>query len=472
MDKISKASLFLNSSLIIDLDFPKLRTDNGLVFIDCFIINKNHDFESDQLYYNELQRKLEESQFNIQAISKHGSEMIFHDIYLKSSSFPSFEFTFICLDHYSEFILCDTNIKPEFLYINSIMIEGFNLKFNKSSTIKRERIMFGIDDSSTLSYQLDNMEISFQYFNLKRKRFYNFKIGLIENKEDSNSIILKFFGDNLLPYRVYKIMRFSIKYFFSYIAGNNIVIRTESLTHNHYQYITKQYSLENLTEIHDNEFLPINDIHFRHKNILQDYIDTFPTYLYLDKQINLSEVVYLINQSKKVNIESSFFILLIAIEKLSYNLINSKLISFANNFVLDNELFKSLKPKLIQKFAEVFGDQISPKEFETFKRKISNLNTKGKTDNKIDLLLEYAEIEKNDDVNLLFPILRNLAIHEGQISATANDEYKNYNSLCALINTTICNLIQYKGLRFIERKNRTNYVVKKETYKIDYKNYS
>ncbi|MCU7613946.1 hypothetical protein N0B16_05810 [Chryseobacterium sp. GMJ5] len=472
MEKISEARLDLNSNLVINLDYPKLRTDNGLVLVDCYIINKNHDFENDQLYFNQLNSELEEGSFEIHAISKYGSKMVFHNMYLKSSTFPSFEFTFICLDHYSEYIFCETNIKPGALYINSIIVEGLNLKFNKSSTIKRERIMFGIDNSSTLSFQLDNTEVNFQYFNLKRKRFYNFNIGLIENTEDSNSIVLKFFGENLLPYSVYKIVRLSIKFFLSYIAGNNIIIRTESLTRDHYQYITKQYSLENLTEIYQNEFLPIYDVHFRHKNLLQDYIDTFPTYLYLDKLINLSEVVYLINQSKKVNIESGFFILLIAIEKLSYNLINSKLISLTNNFVIDNELFKSSKLKLIQKFKEVFEDQISNKEFEIFKSKINNLNTKGKTDNKIDLLLDYAEIEKSDDVNLLFPILRNIAIHEGQITTTTNDEYKNFNSLCNLINTIICNLIQYKGLRFIERKNQTNYIAKKERYKVDYRNYS
>lgn len=472
MEKISEASLFLNSNLVIDLDYPKLRMDKGLVLIDCFIINKNHEFESDGLFYKDLQNKLEAKPFEIYAISKQGCKMIFHNIYLKSSTFPSFEFTFICLDHYSEFIFCNTNIKPEFLYINSIIVEGLDLKFNKSTTIKRERFMFGVDDSTTISFQLDNMEINFQYFNLKKKRFYNFQIGLIELEEEPKSIIIKFFGENLLPYRIYKILKFSLKFFLSYIAGNNIIIRSESLTQNHNQYITKQYSLENLTDLYNNEYLPINNVQFRHERILQDYIDTFPIYLYLDKLINLSEVVYLINQSKKVNIESGFFILLIAIEKLSYNLINTTLISKKNNFVVDNELFKSVKPELIKKFKELLGDKISPRELEIFKSKINNLNTKGKTDNKIDVLLEYTEIEKTDDVNLLFPILRNLAIHEGQISTTANDEYKNFSSLDTLINTIICNLIQYKGIRFIERKNRTNYVTKKEKYKIDYKNFS
>ena len=31
----------------------------------------------------------------------------------------------------------------------------------------------------------------------------------------------------------------------------------------------------------------------------------------------------------------------------------------------------------------------------------------------------------------------------------------------------ICNLIQYKGIRFIEQKDKTNYVAKKEVYKFD-----
>ena len=116
--------------------------------------------------------------------------------------------------------------------------------------------------------------------------------------------------------------------------------------------------------------------------------------------------------------------------------------------------------------------KLAKKEIEAFKTKIGNLNVKNKTDNKIDILLDFCEITRNEEIDLLFPKLRNLAIHQGEICFSENDSYKNHHTLFILINSMLCNLIQYKGIRFIEHKNKTNYISKKETFRIDYKNYS
>jgi len=470
LTEISNASLFFNNKFVIELDYPKLKSVEGEILIDCYLIDKNHGYENDSIHYEKLQEKLNGSSLEIRATTKQGSKIIFNQIYLNSCSYPSFEFTFICLDHSIEYILCNENKNIENFHLSSLIVEGFELEFTKTSKINRKRNMFGIDDSRTLSIHLDNSELYFEYFN--KKRFYNLKIGIIENTEDTKSVILKFFGDNLIPYRIYKLFKYSIKYFLSYIAGNNVIIREENFTINHSYYISKIYSAKNLSEFKKNTFLPIFDVQFRHEGILQDYINTFSEYLFLEKSLNLSEVIYLVNQSKQVNIESSFFILLIAIEKLSNNLIKSKLIKSNNNFVIDNEIFKELKSDLFKKIDEDFTTKINKKAINSFKTKIGNLNLKNKTDNKIDLLLDFCEISRNDEIDLLFPKLRNLAIHEGEISLSENDVYKNYQTLFVLINSMICNLLQYKGIRFLEHVDSTNYISKKEKFKIDYNNYS
>lgn len=462
MEEISNASLFIDDNFIITLDYPKLKNVDGVVLLECYIINKNHGYNDDIVYFKELKEKIYYNQLKIKTITKHGSEIILKNVYLKSCTFPSFEFEFICTDHYVEYLLCNENVKIENFFLSSLLIEGLDLQFTKTSEINRKRIMFGIDDSRTLSLKLDNTELFFQYFDKKRQ--YDLKIGIIDNQEESNSIILKFYGDSIIPYKIYLFFKNSIKFFLSYIAGNNIIIREETFTINHTNYISKIYSINKLTDLNNNKFLPIFDSQFRHDRILQDYINTLPNYLFLDKLLNLSEVIYLINQSKKVNIESSFFILLIAIEKLSYNLTKSRLIESKNNFIIDNELFIKLKPILKDKIEEVFDDKISKNEIKSLKTKIDNLNIKNKTDNKIDILLDFCEIKRNEKIDLLFPKLRNLAIHEGEISFSENDAFENHQTLSILINSILCNLIQYKGIRFIEHKNDTNYISKKEQF--------
>src|SRR5690606_9317281 len=97
------------------------------------------------------------------------------------------------------------------------------------------------------------------------------------------------------------------------------------------------------------------------------------------------------------------------------------------------------------------------------------INKLTKTENKIDVLLEFCEIKRTKEIDQLFPRLRNLAIHQGEISYDRKDSSKNYHTLFVLINNIICNLIQYRGIRFIEHKDRTNHIGKKEDYKFDMK---
>jgi len=474
--EISSAKLYFEKEFIVELTLPELRIQEGEIFIDCYIDRTFFNYDEKAIFKKDLISFFDDKLFLVKGITGNGTEIIYNNVFLQSSSFPSFKFSFLCFDYSTEYISSDPNNNDiQKSHLSSLIIEGINPQFTKTSELKRKRFIFGQDDSSILSFNLDNSELTLR-FNTK-KRNYHFQIGIIKNTKKENSIIFKFYGECFIQYRVYKRFKDSIRFFISYLAGNNIIIRNENYRINnskyHFEtsYFFRTYSYAELTKFNINSFLPIQNAQFRHKNIIQDYLKTFPNYLFIDKKLNISEVIYLINQSKQVNVESSFFILLIAVEKLANSLMNSDLINYKENNIIDKELFESLRPELIKTFEGIFNDKITTKQMNLLKSKVGNLNVKNNTDSKIDILLDFCEIVRDNEINILFPKLRNLAIHQGEISISEDDAFKNYHTLVILTNTIICNLLQYKGIRFIEHKNSTNYIAKKEEYKINYNNY-
>ena len=474
--EISSAKLWFENEFIIELTLPELRIQEGEIFIDCYIDRTFFKYDEKDIFDKDLTSFFDNKLFLIKGITNNGTEIIYNNVFLQSSSFPSFKFSFLCIDYSTEYISRGANKSDiQNSQLSSLIIDGINPQFTKTSEVKRKRFIFGQDDSSILSFNIDNSELTFRFNS--RKRSYHLKIGIIKNTEKENSIIVKFYGDCFIQYRVYQRFKDSIRFFISYLAGNNIIIRNENYIINnekyHFEscYFFRTYSNTELTKLNTNAFLPIQSPHFRHENIIQDYLKTLPNYLFIDKKLNISEVIYLINQSKQVNMESSFFILLIAVEKLANSLINSDLINYKENNIIDKELFESLKQELIKTFGGIFSGKITTKQMDQLKSKIGNLNIKNNTDSKIDMLLDFCEIVRSGEIDLLFPQLRNLAIHQGEISVSQEDAYKNYQTLFVLTNSIICNLLQYKGTRFIEHKDSTNFITKKEEYKLSYNNY-
>lgn len=462
MKEIFSASLYYKSKPLVELNLPKLRIDDGLIYLDCYI-DKNF-FEED---YGKFPLKennyFKGKTFSIQANNHSGSKIIFNQVVIQSQSFPSYKFSFLCIDYYTEYLFGkEENIVNSKLQY--FVVEGVDMQFTGTSETKKIRSMFGKDDSSMMSFELENSEIRFDYYG--RKRRVHLEIGLLNNDEKDNSILVKFYQDDLIPFRVYKKFKHSLKYFISYLSGNNVVIREEYFFKDMEHYI-RVYSQNELEDFKINYFLPINNIHFRHKRIIDDYVSTITNYLIWDRLINLSEIVYLINQSKKVNIESSFFILLIVIEKIANQLYNSSVIDKKKKSIISNEKFTELKESIFDILESDYKKEISKPQLIQLKSKIGNLNSTSKTDNKIDLLLEFCEINRNEEIDSLFPQLRNLAIHQGEISYDRKDSRKNYQTLYVLTNSIICNLLQYKGVRYIKTENDKTFISKKEEYKID-----
>lgn len=445
MDSLIEAQLIFNDHFIGSLIRPQLYEKKGRIYIKCLIGNDILDFSDNHFSLKQFPNiKFSNSAFTIQA-TKGASRIEFIDVRLKRGSYPDFQFIFVCLSHSLEY----ANVWKENVIncseLSHFTIEGAKIQYSQTSTITREREVFNINDTHILSFELDTIEVPLNLW--FKKRHYDLKIAVIKHPSKSRCIVIKFYGESFLSYRVYNKIKYSITYFISYLLGNNIIIREEIFSNNSHGYFIKKYSYLKDKMIRHNEYLPMYDVQFRSENILEKYSETISLYLFLDKKIKLSEIVYLINQSKKVNIDSGFFILLICIEKLSRLLLVSDLIPSSDKTVVSKKLFDQIKVPLFKRFEELCNDSISKNDMLIFKAKINNLNIKGKTDYKIDLLLDFTEIERTDEVSLLFPYLRNLAIHEGEISSTGEDHYNNYLSLFNLVNEIICNLIQYKGIR-------------------------
>jgi hypothetical protein len=467
-EEIYDAVLFENNTKIIDLTLPKLLNKNGLILINCYIEKAFFDIQNQSLILNPFE-KLNGKFFEIRATTKQGSEIIFKDVTIKKTQYPSCKFVFICLSNSVEIINSPNQNKFYKNYIYSIYVEGINLEFEQTSKIIKERYLHGQDETRTLSITRDSIEISINYF--FRKKGYQFQIAIIDDEKNKNSVIIKFFGPFKLEYRYYKKLKNTFVYFLSYIAGNNLRIRSESYQFNNTYYIN-EYSFKKINKIGRNEYLPVDNIDFRHEHILEDYFKTFENYLIIDKHLKISEIIYLINQSKKVNIESSFFILLIAIEKLSDTLIKSNFIKKNISNIIEKEQFDELISTTKEAFKESFNNKIPNKDYSKLYSKLCNININGKTDNKIELLMKFAEIKPNEDIDNLFPFIRNIAIHQGDIDFPKGNAIKNYQTLRILVNEIICNLLQYKGKRLVKIENNTNYISKKENYIIDYKNYN
>jgi hypothetical protein len=464
-EEIFDAVLFENNIQIIGLTLPKLINKNGLIQIKCYIEKAFFEIQNDSLILNPFE-KLHNKIFEIHATTKQGSKIIFKDIVIRNTQYPSCKFVFLCLSNSIQPIDSPNQNVHYKNFIYSICVEGINLEFERTSKIVKKRYVFNEDETRTISMARDIIEISLNYF--FRKKGYHFQIAIINDETNKNSVIIKFYGDFKLEYRYYKLIKNSFIYFLSYVAGNNLKIREESYQFNDKYYIN-EYSFKKIKKTGINEYLPIDSIHFRHEHILQDYFKTFENYLILDKHLKISEIIYLINQSKKVNIESSFFILLIAIEKLSDTLLKSDFIKDIKPNIIENKLFNELITTTKDSFKDSFNSKITSKDYNKLYSKLCNINLNGKTDNKIEFLMEFAEIKRNEDIDKLFPFLRNIAIHQGDIDFPKGNAIKNYQTLKILVNEIICNLLQFKGKRLVKVENKTNYISQKENYKMDYK---
>ena len=97
-EEIFDAVLFENNIKIIGLTLPKLLNKNGFIQIKCYIEKAFFEIENDSFIPNPFE-KLHNKIFEIHATTKQGSKIIFKDVVIRNTQYPSCKFVFLCLSN-------------------------------------------------------------------------------------------------------------------------------------------------------------------------------------------------------------------------------------------------------------------------------------------------------------------------------------------------------------------------------------
>ena len=216
--------LIFEDKEIAVLNHPKLKNKNGIASIECFLNKDLLDFAGQKFCFKEYPDLiLHKNVFKIRAKTRQNSIIEFLEVLVTHTSYPSFKFVFTCYSHSVEYANVFESDLIDNSVLSSINIEGWKLQYNQTSQTIRNRSVFGKDDVATLSMEFDHLQITLSLW--FKKRYSDLQIALIKHPENKDTIIVRFYGESKIPFRIYDKIKYSIIYFISYLAGNNIIIR-------------------------------------------------------------------------------------------------------------------------------------------------------------------------------------------------------------------------------------------------------
>jgi len=346
--------------------------------------------------------------------------------------------------------------------VTSVTIEGLKLQYTGFTKRTETRELFYEKRERLVSSQLDFREATLPLH--PESVDQHLRVAFIE-ADSKDAVTLVFNRPSQPSIESYSTFRNELCRFLSFAMGNDLVIREEVYWEGD-KYLRKTHSVRRSKRKVRSEYIPIAYDQFRNQKVLESYLNCFPTFLHLDSDLGLSEVIFLVNQSKRVSIESGFFILSVAIEKLADCFLNSRWSTGLHQTTMDSEQFKAGIDSVSKAFDDVFAavKETNRASFDTLRSRLMNINMKSRTDSKIDALLDYAEVERRGSAERLFPKTRNHALHEGNIDVPAGAAWDNYQALVRLVNECIANLIQYKGVRLLERNASYNLIDEKSSF--------
>jgi hypothetical protein len=466
--EIENAHLVSAKKKSIKLFDPKIKSKKGIIHIEG-VLDFHEPLSKEKV--KELEEHLgihagtrdvnPEDYLQITGTGKFGSDVLISEVHCVTISFSSLKATFATygdLYHRNKY---PGNYKSNRIY--SIGLEGLKIAFERVTSFDYTRTILGEEQRRTLRSEWDYTEQKL-HFKWKSKQ-YDHKITFL--KSEDNLTVLRFEKDQWLELSTYTDIKQQLRAFLSYPNGNVLNFREEHFEENGVSF-SKISSGKKVKNSVRSQYIPLHSIQFRSKNILKDYLNCFDNFLFVDQHLDLVGFVFLFNQSRKEAIDTSIFIMLIALEKIASNFIESDLFSEKRNTIIDPVEFNSRIDKTKEQFKKDFNDL---KDFQKLNSKLGNLNQKHQTDKKIEALLDFARVKRTDEVEHLFTILRNKAIHQGKIDTIGENGFENYINLTLLCNRLLCNLIQYKGLRFVEQREQTNYLEQTTEYKTNYEKF-
>lgn len=348
--------------------------------------------------------------------------------------------------------------------MNAIGVLGLSIAFNKATHFESKRSIQGREQNGSSSMRFDYTEQK-MIFEFGDKRF-NLNLTLLDYGKGLTMI--RFEHPNSLDLVTYQEIRQQLRAFLSYPTGNTLHFQEEHFVKEETSYV-KVYSGKRLTPKVRSEYVPVANIQFRSKKVLSDYLSCFDTFLYVDKHLDLTGYIFIYNQSRKVALDTSIFVMLIALEKLASNYVESIFFQSGGRTIIDQKEFDKRIALTKNQFKSDFQDLDG---FNKLNSKLGSINQNSKTDRKLEALLDFAQIKRTQKIDHLLTTLRNKAIHRGQIDTEGENGYDNFRNLTLLCNRILCNLIQYKGLRLVEKRGETIHVEQKKEFSVDYKNFS
>lgn len=348
----------------------------------------------------------------------------------------------------------DNNTNDELL---SISIDGVDMIHDGISKVRVERHLNGIDYSYVKKYKNDFTDSALE-FSINQQK-YNFKFSIVRLRKDDYSCL--FFTDKVKPsLAVYLLIKESLRAFLSFAFENTVLFREEHFSEGKLD-VVKTFSNKIPLKNHRTKFIPVNNSRFRRTFI--KYMPSFERFVLVDQELNLKDMIYLINQAKKATVENGTFLLIIIIEQIAFRY--SELIDNVN-VILPMDAFDKLFAVVIETFEKEFHE-IRNSQKNIYDHIFSKLKNINHTNQKISFLLEYCEIKLTEELKGLSPKFRNFAIHRGDIEYPEGSGFDNYKNLLYLCNTIIANLIQYKGIRYIDHIGTDIFIEEKKEYKSD-----
>ncbi|MCU0360751.1 MAG: hypothetical protein MUF75_08545 [Bacteroidia bacterium] len=466
LPELHSASLFLRDNSEVLIINPKILQKKGMIYVSGIL--DNHFFKNVKDIEEKLELKREtytiNEMFIIKGIENHGGELEISPVIISSINFNKLEVEFYCYGQINEKIKLNKSEK-DFIY--SISFEGLSIYYDSVTTTKQERSLLGKYEERTLTLTKDFIETSASFNHAGNT--VDIRFALINDKED-DLVHLIFHEDSRLSLELYNEIKFTILTFLSFACGNNINVRRESFYKDGFHH-SLLYSNKKVKKKFHSNFIPLNNLSFLHKNVLNDYMECFEVFLFINEHLHLSQIILLLNQAKKAQVDSSIFIMLIALEKLADKYITSPFFTQTPSFVVEEDSFQGFIKNIKSTFNTYFrSDKTSATkgQINNLWSRIVNVNKKGKTEDKIEQLLKFAEIKVTPVISILFTVLRNKAIHQGEIHLPEANAYENKLALELLLNRIISNLIQYRGLRYLRAEAGKNICEQKKDYSIDY----
>lgn len=441
--RIKKGELFLDE-LVIPFDFGFINSVNGRFEID---LNINEEFNLVSLIESR-RTNVSDKSFEAHCMTEDNNRLEIKGLYVSSILSGISKIILNCYDKikHTQVKIRDKvqNIDDDYLYY--LVVEGLKTEFTDVTDNKMYRNGIVVNEFSDYTRDFSNI-------NLKTiKSSYN--LNLIKSKENENDVVVEFISkDNgLLHYSEYIEFKQDFIKLLSFINGAEINIRKEC-SGSYYSIskikseIVHVYSFETIKNLRYNDYIPINNLQYRHHKIINNiFMNCFENYREWNRKIDLNSIVFYVTNSEQTkSIEEKVFVQMIAFERLT-TLYSKNILGKDIVYSPENVEYNSVKEELLEileKNKLIFGDS-----YHTVKSKVGNLNQVKKlsTTEKMFKIIKDVGIGINEDIENLINNCRHNTVHIGEIG-DGDEAFLNFYLLDELLREIILRLIKYNGPR-------------------------